>query len=224
MNEDLTSNIAFAGLTAAGKTTHARRLAVELGYAYVSATDILLDLLGIRDPSEQVWRTRLAEVHAAREDGSVDAELEERLVSLNREHKRTVFDTWALAWIGDDPLVRIWIESDPESRARKCQVSVGAARPSLPDCRALLSSKDTFNREVFRQRHGFDLFTDRDRYDAVLDNSHLIPHATVAAARVGIDAFAPVVHAAAISLMSSDRPAARALLRGNPREVQRLSV
>ncbi|ONH22647.1 cytidylate kinase family protein [Pseudofrankia asymbiotica] len=224
MNEDLTSNIAFAGLTAAGKTTHARRLAAELGYEYVSATDILLGLLGIRDPSEEVWRTRLEEIHAAREDGSVDAELEERLVSLSRARRRTVFDTWALAWIGDGPLVRIWIESDLESRARKCQVSLGAARPSLPNCRALLGSKDTFNREVFRARHGFDLFIDRDRYDAVLDNSHLIPQATAATAHAGIDAFAPIVHAAAISLMTSDRPAAHALLRSNPREVQRLSV
>lgn len=40
---------------------------------------------------------RLGETNAARSDGSVDAELEERLVSLNRTLRRTVFDTWALA-------------------------------------------------------------------------------------------------------------------------------
>jgi cytidylate kinase len=39
------TNIAFAGLTAAGKTTHARRLAADLGYDYVSATDILFEIL-----------------------------------------------------------------------------------------------------------------------------------------------------------------------------------
>jgi cytidylate kinase len=39
------ANIAFAGLTAAGKTTHARRLAADLGYSYVLATDILFEIL-----------------------------------------------------------------------------------------------------------------------------------------------------------------------------------
>ena len=42
------TNIAFAGLTAAGKTTHARRLAADLGYGYVSATDILFEILQVR--------------------------------------------------------------------------------------------------------------------------------------------------------------------------------
>lgn len=37
-------NIAFAGLTAAGKTTHAKILAHELDYEYVSATKIILDM------------------------------------------------------------------------------------------------------------------------------------------------------------------------------------
>ena len=123
MTHSQTSNIAFAGLTAAGKTTHAKRLAWALGYNYVSATDILLEILDIDEPGDQIWFTRLDEINAVRGDGAVDAELEERLVQMNRTRNRTVFDTWALAWIGDDPLVRIWIESDLESRSRKCFVS-----------------------------------------------------------------------------------------------------
>jgi cytidylate kinase len=51
------TNIAFAGLTAAGKTTHARRLAADLGYRYVSATDILLEILQVRDPGADLWFT-----------------------------------------------------------------------------------------------------------------------------------------------------------------------
>src|ERR1700722_7225690 len=41
------TSIAFAGLTAAGKTTHAQRLAADLGYDYVSATDILFEILRV---------------------------------------------------------------------------------------------------------------------------------------------------------------------------------
>jgi cytidylate kinase len=224
VTKNLTSNIAFAGLTAAGKTTHAKRLADELGYDYVSATDILLEILGIDDPSDQVWFARLGEIQAARGDGAVDIELEQRLVSLNRTRQRTVFDTWALAWIGGGPLVRIWIESDLESRVRKCLVSQRSGRLDARECRSLIEEKDGFNRRIFQCRHGFDLFMDRDRYDAVLCNSHLIPTATVVAAHRGIDVFGPVVRASAISVMTSDGLGAGALLQDNPREVHRITV
>jgi cytidylate kinase len=220
----LTCNIAFAGLTAAGKTTHARLLAPELGYEYVSATDILLEMLGVDTPGDQVWFTRLQEINEARGDGAVDAELEQRLLELNRTRQATVFDTWALAWIGDAPLVRIWLESDPDSRARKCVVSQRQQRLGIDECRDLIHDKDTFNRELFTQRHGFDLFTDRDRYDVILCNSHLISQATDTASQEGIEAFAPIVHAAVTSVLTSDTTNARELERAHPREVHRIAV
>lgn len=218
------SNIAFAGLTAAGKTTHAKRLAEELGYSYVSATDVLLEILGIDDPSDQVWFTRLHEIQAARGDGAVDTELEELLVSMSQTQQRTVFDTWALAWIGQDPLVRIWIESDLQSRVRKCLVSQRSNRLRRNECRELIQEKDGFNRRMFRLRHGFDLFNDRERYDVVLCNSHLIPVASTAAANSGIDAFAPVVHSAVMCVMTGDESSAHTLQRFRPKEVQRITV
>jgi cytidylate kinase len=221
---DFTSNIAFAGLTAAGKTTHARRLALQLGYDYVSATEILLEMLGIDDPNGQVWFRRLEEIQAARGDGALDTELEERLVSISRTRRRTVFDTWALAWIGDDPMVRIWIESDVESRVRKCLVSQRSTQLSTAECKRLIQDKDEFNRHMFRQRHGFDLFEDRYRYDAVLCNSHLIPVATAEAANAGIETFAPVVYASAVSIVTGDESGARSLRQDNRREIQRVTA
>lgn len=224
MTVDLSSNIAFAGLTAAGKTTHARRLAEQLGYEYVSATDILLEVLGIDEPSDEVWFTRQAEIHAARRDGAVDIELEQRLVAMNRSRQRIVFDTWALAWIGDDPLVRVWIESDLESRVRKCLMSQRSQRLSAENCRRLIQDKDGFTRASFRWRHGFDLFTDRRRYDVVLCNSHLISAATAEAADYGIRTFAPIVHSAVMSVMNSDQSRVQVLRHANPREVRRITV
>lgn len=218
------TNIAFAGLTAAGKTTHARLLARELGYTYVSATDILLNLLGVDTPGDRVWFSRLAEINEARGDGSVDAELEQRLLQLNRARQATVFDTWALAWIGDGPLVRLWLESDVESRARKCLVSQENQCLGINECRKLIHEKDEFNYELFAQRHNFDLFTDRDRYDVVLSNSHLIPEATESAALAGIEAFAPIVHAAVTAVLTADAASARKLASEHPREVHRITV
>ena len=211
------TNIAFGGLTAAGKTTHARRLAADLGYRYVSATDILLEILQVRDRSAHLWFTQLDAITAAREGDAVDDELEARLIGLARRSDRTVFDSWALAWISPSPMVRIWIESDLPSRTRKCLVSLGDQPRPLAECEALLRAKDDHNRAMFRRRHGFDLFTDRERYHAVLCNSHLIPAATGPESRRGIERFAPVVRGAALAATGSG--SLEQLRVGYPREV-----
>jgi cytidylate kinase len=212
------ANIAFAGLTAAGKTTHAKRLAADLGYSYVSATDLLFEILQM-PVGAHPWFTQLDAITAAREGDAVDDELEARLVDLARARDRTVFDSWALAWICPAPIVRIWIESDPPSRARKCLVSLGDEPRPLAECEAVLRAKDGHNRAMFRRRHGFDLFTDRERYHAILCNSHLIPSATGQASRHGIGRFAPVVREAALAVMGAGPGGLAELQAGHQREV-----
>jgi hypothetical protein len=96
----------------------------------------------------------------------VDAKLESRLVDLARNSDRVVFDSWALAWICPVPVLRIWIESDLKSRTRKCLVSLGDEPRPLAECEGVVRSKDDYNRAMFRHRHGFDLFTDRERNHA----------------------------------------------------------
>lgn len=187
------TNIAFAGLTAAGKTTHARLLAAQLGYEYVSATDILLEILGHSGPRESVWFTHFEEIEKARDGWAADIELEHRLIELCRTRERTVFDTWALAWIGPDPLLRVWIESDLPSRTRKCYVSQEVSDLSLKQCGELVREKDESTRVNFIERHGFDLRADRGRYDLILDNSDLIPEPTRECADLGISKFSPVI-------------------------------
>ena len=212
------TSIAFAGLTAAGKTTHAQRLAADLGYDYVSPTDILFEILRVPRDAHP-WFNQADAISAARDDGAVDAELESRLVDLARTSDRVVFDSWALAWICPVPVLRIWIESDLPSRTRKCQVSLGDEPRPLAECEALLRAKDDHNRAMFLRRHGFDLFTDRERYHAVLCNSHLIPAATGQESRRGIEELAPVVRDAALAIMSADAGGMAELRARHPREI-----
>jgi len=132
---------------------------------------------------------------------------------------RVGFDSWALAWICPVPVIRIWIESDLPSRTRKCLVSLGDEPRPLAECEGVLRSKDDYNRAMFRRRHGFDLFTDRERYHAVLCNSHLIPAATRQESRRGIEEFAPVVRDTALAIMSAEAGRMAELRAGHPREV-----
>lgn len=189
------TNIAFAGLTAAGKTTHARLLADHLGYKYVSATEILLDILGFSDQDTKgVWFQHMDEIEQARADESVDEELEARLINLAASEDGLVLDTWALPWISSAPLVRIWIESDRLSRHWKCYVSQGDnPQLTLEECAALIDRKDGTTRQSFLKRHGFDLFSDHGIFDAILTNTYMIDSPTAPATDLGILTFEPVM-------------------------------
>jgi cytidylate kinase len=85
--------------------------------------------------------------------------------------------------------------------------------------RPVLRTKDDYNRAMFLRRHGFDLFRDRERYHAVLCNSHLIPSATEKEARRGIETFVPVIRGAALAFLGGDANGLAELQAGHPREV-----
>ena len=98
-------------------------------------------------------------------------------------------------------------------------MSLGDEPRPLAECEGVLRTKDDYNRAMFRDRHEFDLFTDRERYHAVLCNSHLIPAATGQQSRRGIEQFAPVVRDAALAVMSGDSASMAELRATHPREV-----
>jgi cytidylate kinase len=139
MQRTLRPNIAFAGLTAAGKTTHAKILAEQLGYEWISATAIILDILGAGANPEKVWFTDYERIQKAREDDRVDIELERRVRELAHSKDGLLLDTWAMAYIYEGPLIRIWIASDEDSRMRKCYISQGQKKSfDLSECRRLI--------------------------------------------------------------------------------------
>lgn len=215
------ANIATAGLTAAGKTTHGKLLATQLGYEYVSATDVLLELAGLGElDSEQAWFSAYDKIQKAREGYSIDIELERRLNDLAASRDGVVFDTWALAWISPSPMIRIWIESDLPSRARKCYVSQREPLLDLQQCQELIERKDQESRENFLERHDFDLFVDRGKYHLILDNSMLIPEPIHESSRAGIETFAPVVRMAVSAVASNAPDVVAELVADNPRYVK----
>jgi cytidylate kinase len=206
----LGKNIATAGLTAAGKTTHGKLLAAALGYEYVSATQLFLKHLKMTaEKPEGLWFRAFDEIEKARADDSVDDAVESELRQLASERSHTVFDTWALPWITDLPMLRIWFESDVESRNRKSYVSQffsGIDRKlTLDECLPHISAKDDTTRERFLRRHKFDLFSDHECFDIRVTNSSLIPDPSVQCARAGIRTLSSVLlHASLYSLLETD--------------------
>jgi cytidylate kinase len=176
--------LVISGLTAAGKTTLARKLADQLTIDYVSASTILRRTLG--DTSDH-WTPAL---DLRRNDLSLELKVDRLVQEAFRQSEHAVFDCWGLPWIAGDmtgPVVFIWIESDPESRFRKCFVSYleRGAPKSYRECRDIVIAKDAKSREIFMENWGFDIYTDRSPFNIVLDASSLIPHADLETAQQG---------------------------------------
>ncbi|WP_139235256.1 cytidylate kinase family protein [Actinopolyspora lacussalsi] len=196
-------NVAISGLTAAGKTTHAILLAQSLGYRYVSATEVLLELTGVSSTRDRAWFDEHERLQEARESGEVDDELDRRLVQLAAENEGLVIDSWGIAWTCQAPMVRVWLDSDATSRTWKCYVSQGnPPQYDLYGCAELVSGKDISTRNMFLKRHGFDIFGSRDIFDVILDNTHLIREPTQQSANQGIKEFEPVMFSAVSSLLN----------------------
>ncbi|HEY0687608.1 MAG TPA: cytidylate kinase family protein [Kribbella sp.] len=186
-------NIIISGLTAAGKTTHALLIARRLGYDYVSASHLMLSRLDVEpDETNTLWATRLSEVEKRRDEKPVDREVNDYLREQLRQRDRTVFDSWSAAWLDRSPhCLRVYIESDRNSRALKTRVSQEPHGPvlSISACRELIDEKDTSTAVRLRRLLGTDIRYDRTPFDLILDNSKLIDEPNVASARRGISVF-----------------------------------
>lgn len=180
----------ISGLTAAGKTTHARLLADYVGYALFSSGAVLAEIVGT---SQIQWSEDLDK--ARRDSLESDRELDKRVIQRFRDSEPCIFDAWALPWMVPDNAVRIWIESDRPSRNRKCIVSAMMRNRSIEAhrCEGIVQEKDDFSRERFRELHGFDLYRDHSIFDWIIDNSSLIPEPTIMCAKKGIAEFAKVL-------------------------------
>ena len=198
-------NSTVSGLTAAGKTTHGTLLAQTLGNSRVAA-DVLLDISGMGAPdSRAMWFSGLERVAAVRSAGRLDERWDAMLRSMAVERSRTIVDSWALAWISPEPMVRVWLESDRRSPPWQCDMSQAEPRMlSVEEGASHIDQKDSGARSRFAVQHGFDLFRDHSQSDAVLDNSTFIRASSRDAVDEGIATFRPYFEAAILSVLHSD--------------------
>ena len=211
-------NVCFSGYTSVGKTTHSLLLAETLDLSYVSASEILLDRLGV-DHTEanesQTWFHRYQEFGAILKSTSIDAEIDELLGRRVRDDDGVVFDTRFLPWFSGGRAIRIWLESDLAARARKCFVSMDGVGPEVMDCAIKVQRRDTLDVERLMDGHRQIFAPSKDVFDAVLDNSALIPEPTRQCADVGIAVFHEYV-LATVEALTGDRRRLDKLFQESP--------
>jgi cytidylate kinase len=147
-------------------------LAQQLGCDYVSASQLMFDELGYHDPGDHgTWVRSSSEISTKREDGSVDREVNRKLLALARGTSRIVFDSWTLPFMVRETsdlggqVIFLRLDSNMRSRAVKSLVSLGAgAQLSVTAATRLVGEKDASSRQIFVRTFGFDIFRPADYF------------------------------------------------------------
>jgi cytidylate kinase len=167
------TNVNICGLTAAGKSTHAHLLAGRFGMQYVSASQVLLNSLGMSpvQPRDH-WVTDHSRSDWSRENYR---RVDEELLAIEKRCQLAVFDTLTMPWLHTEAGFSIWLESSLESRVMKAAVSHRAAWPSARKQLAMLvARKDAEQAAMLMSLYGFFPELDPGHFDLVLDVTEAI--------------------------------------------------
>ncbi|MGH4020770.1 MAG: AAA family ATPase [Pseudonocardiaceae bacterium] len=188
--------ILVSGLTAAGKTTHSKLLAEDLGWSYVDMASVRKEILGeqlVFSERDREWTPSHDQLRAA--DINIDLEADQRMAAIVADRSNIVVDAWLQPWLyqaGD--ALRIWIESSVETRIMKTAVAT-MRRGEVPSSRIadVLAAKDEFSRAHFQRLYSIDLYGDPAIFTMMLNNSRFIDEPSIDKSDAGIAAFRPVL-------------------------------
>lgn len=185
------NRVFISGLTAAGKTTHSKHLAEHFSCQYISSSNALLEMLGVRPDvvKSDFWISEQAsKLQEMRKDPSFDRRVDMKMATLVSKNQNIVVDSWAISWVSKESAFKIWLESSLESRIWKSMISHGLPKDrSYNQYQKLLLEKDESTRELFLKEYSFDLFTDHSHFDFVIDITSFITGPTFEASRMSVN-------------------------------------
>jgi len=159
--------VAMSGLHGSGKSTHARRLAPELGLRYVSAGELFRRIALERGISLEEM-TRLA---------NQDPEIDKALDARTKEESRKggiVIDAALAGWMAENADIKIFLKAPFEARMHRIAVREGLP---LEEAKRRTLLRERVERERYRRYYGVDV-SDLSIYDVVLNTELFDPDAT----------------------------------------------
>jgi cytidylate kinase len=166
--------ITISGTPGSGKSTIARLLAEELGFAHRSAGDFM------RAMAKERGKTINELTEIARSDPSIDEEIDRRTVELAERETNFVIDS-RLGWYFIPDAVKILLVVDPEVAAQRIFADM---RTEEKENTSVEKTKENIVRrlkseiERYDGAYGVD-YADKRKHDLVIDTSALTPEKIV---------------------------------------------
>ena len=164
--------IIVSGLTASGKTYHARKLADYYGLEYLSGSEFLVREAGYI-PDHDFWPSKQGiEFTAKRKiDSSIDMKADKKLLGLAKSRDSILLDSWVLPWIytKKDSLM-IYFFADLSTRVELSYLSFEGNREK-EDLKEIIINKDKDTVEIFKNLHSVDISKTKGVFDIIFDMS-----------------------------------------------------
>lgn len=186
------NKVLISGWTAAGKTTHARLVAAELGWAYLDMSPVMRELTAVSGSRD--WTPEQDDIR--RRNRAIDIEADRRMLEMVSSGSSIVVDAWLQPWLyRSASAVRLWLGSSRAARTKKCAVSGLRHHEHLSGRQAakVIHRKDGFARRQFARLYGVRFDYDPTLFDLHIDNSAYIAETSIAASDAGIRDFQPVL-------------------------------
>jgi len=167
--------VTVSGLPGSGTSTASRLLAERTGWEYVNAGAIFRKMATESGLS-------LAEYgRQAETDGTIDRELDERIVGLARQATGgAILEGRLTGWMAhyhDLPALKVWLDADRDTRAARVSSRDGQ---SPAEAQADMEERERSEHDRYTAFHGIDI-SDLSIYDLTLDSVHLTPDEIAAA-------------------------------------------
>ncbi len=173
--DDSMQAIIICGMPASGKTTVANVLAKRLSLKVIGGGDILKEMAaerGYEMTGEDWWDTAqgLKFAHERASNPEFDREADDRL--KDRIARGNVIVTSLTApWLSDKGF-KVWLNADPERRARRMAKRDGT---EIEYSRTALSIRETENIKLYKRLYEIDFGKDMSPFDMVIDTGGVSP-------------------------------------------------
>ena len=167
--------VTVSGLPGSGTSTASRLVAVLTGWEYVNAGAIFRQMAAEAGLSLAEFGGR------AERDGTIDRDLDDRIVGLAREAAGgAIFEGRLTGWMAHNhqlPALKVWLGADRQTRAARVS---GRDGQTPEEAARAMDERERSEHDRYTAVHGIDI-ANLSIYDLTLDSAHRTPEEIAAA-------------------------------------------